>query len=193
MRHLILTLTVLLGLCTWSLPTVFAQDEETPSETTKKKEKSKKKTTAYSPVAKALAEAGYFTETEALPKAKVYIFICSASWCGPCRALMPKIVEEYKKKIKKNKQVSLVLLCYDRNEEDAKKYIEHYDTDMPGVMASAVQLENKPEIPGIPWCFYMNAKGELISAGSGNLVLSWKTEMKKKPEKAKKSKNSGRP
>lgn len=185
MKHLILAITLMLGLCTWCLPTANAQDRKAKATKVKKDKKAprRKSTAGLSPVAKALAEAGYFTETEARPKAKVYIFICSASWCGPCRALMPQIVEEYEKNIKKDKTVSLVLLCHDRTEEDARKYIEHYDTDLPGVMGEAVQLENKPQLPGIPWCFYMTAKGELISAGAGSKVLDWKTEVKKKPSK----------
>lgn len=180
MKHLILAITMMLGLCAWSLPQVCAQDKAAKATKTTK---AKKRAGNLSPVAKALAEAGYFTESEALPRAKTYIFICSASWCAPCRALMPKIVEEYEKNMKKNKSVSLVLLCHDQDEDAARKYIEHYETDMPGVMASAVNLPNKPQISGIPWCFYMNAKGELISSGSGNRVLDWKTEMKKKPIK----------
>ena len=187
MKHLFLAMTLMLGLCAWSLPVAKAADDTPRAAKTKKSTKDKpakkKKVGNLPPVPKALAEAGYFTETEARPRAKVYIFICSASWCGPCRALMPQIVEEYEKNMKKDKSVSLVLLCHDRTEEDAKKYIEHYDTDLPGVMASAVNLPNKPQISGIPWCFYMNAKGELISSGAGNKVLDWKTEMKKKPIK----------
>ncbi len=184
MKHLFLAITLMLGLCTWCLPVANAKDNTARTAKTKKTDKPKKKKVGnLLPVPKALAEAGYFTETEARPRAKVYIFICSASWCGPCRALMPQIVAEYEKNIKKDKSVSLVLLCHDRTEEDAKKYIEHYDTDLPGVMAGAVQLENKPQISGIPWCFFMNAKGELISSGPGNKVLDWKTEVKKKPAK----------
>lgn len=193
MKHLFTTLALLLGLCVWAMPQVQA-DDDTPVATKKagkkkgdkKADKKKKPAGNLSVVAKALAEAGYFTETEAKPRAKTYIFICSASWCGPCRALMPQIVEEYEKNIKKNKSVELVLLCADRTEEDAKKYIEHYDTEMPGVMKKAVQLENMPSTPGIPWCIYMTAKGELISSGAGNKVLNWQTEIKKKPEKKKK-------
>ena len=182
MKHFFLAMMLMLGLCAWSLPEASAKD--TPAKSAKAgkaKTRKPKKVGNLLPVPKALAEAGYFTETEARPRAKVYIFICSASWCGPCRALMPRIVEEYEKNIKKDKSVSLVLLCHDRAEEDAKKYIEHYDTDLPGVMGGAVQLENKPQIPGIPWCFFMTAKGELISAGAGDKVLDWKNEVKKKP------------
>lgn len=183
MKRIFLALTLLLGLCTWSLPMVHAQD--TDAKPAKKAKKQKKKS-GLSPVAQVLNDAGYFTETEALPKAKVYIFICSASWCGPCRMLMPKIVEEYEKNMKKNKSVSLVLLCADRTEEDAQKYIEHYKTSMPGVMNSKAHLENRPEIPGIPWCFFMNAKGELLHVGAGSDVLNWKEHMKAKPVKKKK-------
>ena len=150
--------------------------------------KKKPKKAGLSPVAQALAEAGYFTETEARPKAKFYIFICSASWCGPCRALMPQVVEEYEKNMKKDKTVSMVLLGHDDTEEEAKKYIDHYETDMPGVLSKAAQLPNRPDIPGIPWYFILNAKGELVSVGAGSKVLNWKEEIKKKPQKAEKPK-----
>ena len=188
MKQLFLAITLILGLCTWCLPTANAQDRKARITKTQKANKDKKapkrkNMSGLSPVAKALAEAGYFTDTEARPKAKTYIFICSASWCGPCRALMPRIVEEYEKNIKKDKTVSLVLLCSDSTEEDAQKYIGHNDTDLPGVMHKKVKLENAPGIPGIPWCFFMTAKGELISSGAGDRVLNWKEEVKKKPAK----------
>ena len=67
--------------------------------------------------------------------------------------------------------------------------------DMPGVLSKAVQLENRPQIPGIPWYFILNAKGELVSVGAGSKVLNWKEEIKKKPQKAekpKKAKKNGR-
>lgn len=180
MKRLFTTLALLVGLCVWGMPQVQAEDDAPVS--TKKSGK-KKASVKLSPVAQALADAGYFTETEANPKAKVYIFIYSASWCGPCRALMPRIVKEYEQKIKKNKSVSLVLLCADRDEDSARKYIEHYETDMPGVMKKAVRLENMPDLTYIPSCVYMNAKGEVLFSGSGDKVLEWKKLIKNKPQK----------
>lgn len=186
MKTLILTFALMLGLCCSVLPQVQADDKE-PAKT-----KVKKKRAKTNPVADALAEAGYFTETEARPRAKFYIFICSASWCGPCRALMPQVVKEYETNMKKDKSVSLVLLGFDRTEEDAKKYIEHYDTDIPGVLNSAVTLPNSPNISGIPWFFILNSKGELVTAGAGNRILDWKNAIKSKPQKTKKSSRRNR-
>lgn len=184
MKTLILSLALMLGLSCSVLPQVQADDME-PAKTKVKKAKKK---TGLSPVAQALDEAGYFTETEARPKAKFYIFICSASWCGPCRQLMPQIVEEYEKNIKKNKSVSMVLLGCDRTPEEAKEYIEHYETDMPGVLNKTFRMPNRPQSSSIPSSFILNAKGEVIASGHGNLVLNWKSEIKKKPQKPSRKK-----
>lgn len=178
MKTLILSLALMLGLCCSVLPQVQADDNEPARTKVKKKKKS-----GLSVVAQALEDAGYFTETEARPKAKFYIFICSASWCGPCRQLMPQIVEEYEKNMKKDKSVSMVLLGCDSTPEEARKYIDHYETDMPGVMKKAVRLPIPLDNRGIPWCYIVNAKGELITAGAGNKILNWKTEIKNKPRK----------
>lgn len=184
MKRLLILLTMLSAFGGWAVPTAAAQEAEVPATEVKKK---KVRTAGLSPVARALAEAGYFTESEARPKARFYIFICSASWCAPCRALMPKVVEEYEANIKKNKSVSLVLLGYDQDAASALRYIEHYETDMPGVLGSAVQLENRPEMKGIPWCFILNAKGELIHSGFGQTLLQWKDLIKNKPQKGGKN------
>lgn len=185
MKFLALTFFMLLGLWGMGLSQACAQDNDAPA--TRKVKKKKKAKGSLSPVAAALAEAGYFTETEANPKARVYIFLCSASWCPPCRKLMPQIVEEYNKNMKKNRAVSLILVGYDSDEESARKYLEHYEMDIPGIHKSKIAdaLENAPQLKGIPSCFFMNAKGELISSGYGAMVLNWKNEMKKRPEKKK--------
>lgn len=184
MRRLILTFAVLLGLSCSVLPSVQAEDNA-PAKTKVKKRVPKG---SMSKVAQALAEAGYFTETEAKPRAKFYIFICSASWCGPCRALMPKVVEEYETKMKKNRNVSLVLMGYDQTEEAALKYIQHYETDIPGILGNKAELENAPQVRGIPAYFILNAKGDLIASGMGNQILNWEEQIKNKPQRGKKNK-----
>lgn len=191
MKKLLTSLMLLLAFACWCAPEAEARVDR---EKTKQAQKMKrpKRVAAGTPVAKALAEAGYFTETTALPKAKFYIFICSASWCGPCRQLMPKVVEEYENNMKKDKTVSMVLLGADKDEASALEYISHYNTDMPGVLNSAVQLENRPQIPGVPWFFILNAKGELVSSGAGSKVLNWKEEIKKQPQKSANAESSNR-
>ncbi len=133
-----------------------------------------------SPVARALNEAGYFTQTKAKPDAEYYIFICSASWCPPCRALMPKIAAEYKKMVQ-DKRVSLILLGGDRTEEACKKYLRHYQCDMPGILGSkTINLPNRPKTPYVPFAFIMNADGELITSGHGSIVLDWEKHIQQK-------------
>ncbi|MBR2314687.1 MAG: TlpA family protein disulfide reductase [Akkermansia sp.] len=164
MKKILPTLLTLVATVGWSLAPAVA-DETAPAA----------EPAAMSPVTTALDSMGYFTETKALPKADYYIFIASASWCGPCRALMPLIVQEYKKNISQDKSVSLVLLCYDRDAAAAKKYIGHYNCDMPGVMGhQAYKLPNCPTISYIPSAFILKADGELVASGRGSLVLDWK-------------------
>lgn len=153
----------------WCVPAVEARVDVRPG-----KQLLKKTHARLSPVARILEEAGYFTETKARPDARFYIFICSASWCAPCRALMPEVVAEYEKNMKPDKTVSMVLLGADKDADSARQYISHYNTDMPGVLRSHVRLENAPQIPGVPWYFILDSEGKLITSGAGTRVLSWK-------------------
>ena len=172
MKKIMLTLSLLAGMVAWSIAPSAADEPASAAETTK------------SPVATVLDSMEYFTETKALPKADYYIFIASASWCGPCRALMPQIVHEYKQHISQDKSVSLVLLCYDRDDAAAKKYIGHYNCDMPGVMGhQAYKLPNCPTISFIPSAFILKADGELVASGRGSLVLDWKKLIQGAPAK----------
>lgn len=185
MKQWILSLFLLLAIGYWCAPQVMAQEDE-PASVAPKKKKKKGKKVAMSPVAAALSEAGYFTESEASPKAKFYLFICSASWCGPCRQLMPQIVEEYETKMKKDKKVSMVLLGCDQDEASARQYIEHYKTDMPGVLFKSVaQVLELPKPSGIPAAIVVNAKGEVLATGHGSILKDWKSLIKKKPAKKK--------
>ncbi len=149
----------------WGISPAMARGSKAPAVTAPRK---------MSVVARALEEASYFTETKARPNSRFYIFICSASWCAPCRALMPSVVAEYEKNVKQDTSVSMVLLGADKDADSARQYISHYNTDMPGVLRSDVRLENAPQIPGVPWYFILDSEGKLVSSGAGTRVLSWK-------------------
>lgn len=161
-----------LALVGWCVPELQARSEWQQGQILRNT--SSRKAGRLSPVAQKLDEAGYFTTSTARPDARFYIFICSASWCGPCRALMPEVVKEYENNMKRDKSVSMVLLGCDDTKEAAQKYIEHYETDMPGVLKSAVSLEKAPQIAGIPWYFILDSEGNLVSSGAGSRVLAWK-------------------
>ncbi|MBP3499317.1 MAG: hypothetical protein J6J97_04440 [Akkermansia sp.] len=137
-----------------------------------------------SPVAKALKEAGYLSEHQAKPRAKFYIFFCSASWCGICQQMMPQVIEQYEQKISQNEDVELILLNHDQTTEAAREYMKQHAPMLPGAHVYALQLEAKPTYKYIPACFIMTARGELVSAGGGDVFLNWETEIQKKPEKS---------
>ena len=129
-------------------------------------------------VPQALEEAGYLTRKKAKPEAQYYIFICSASWCPPCRRLMPDIVKTYKNEIRKDKRVDLVLLGGDSDEDGCRKYLKHYKAAFPGLHAKKkINIPNFPKIQYWPFAIFMDARGKVITTGHGNMVLNWKKHL----------------
>lgn len=119
------------------------------------------------------------------PNAQVYFYLHSASWCGPCKALMPEIVKEYKKMKKKN--VEIILIGHDHTPEAAKSYLEHYEAGFPGVLFSSADAQKLPAITspaGIPTATIVDAKGNVLYNGPGKGALEWKKYCK--PAKKKK-------
>ncbi len=152
-----------------------AADEATP-----KKRKVK--------VSKAIADLDYITEKKPSTKAKYYIYLCSASWCGPCNAEMPHVVKAYPK-MKKDK-VELILVSADRTEKAAEAFLEKYEATFPAIMsASSRKLPGFTPPQGIPHAIIVNARGEVLQAGHGSIALKWKEIIDSKKSGSKKSKN----
>ncbi len=104
-------------------------------------------------------------------KADYYIYLQSASWCGPCVALMPDVVKEYKKF--KRKDIELILVSADKTEEAAVDYVKKYKAKFPMVMSST-GLVGFAGGGGIPNATIVDADGNLIKKGNGRIILEWK-------------------
>ena len=87
---------------------------------------------------------------------------------------MPEVVKEYEDNMKRDRSVSLVLLGHDASRDLAKKYLEQYKTDMPGVLSNNVKFEKAPNVTGIPSYFILDAEGNCVSSGIGTRILNWK-------------------
>jgi thiol-disulfide isomerase/thioredoxin len=114
------------------------------------------------------------------PNAQVYFYLHSASWCGPCRAVMPDIVETYKSIIADGR-AEVILISYDRTNEAAVKYVEHYNTEMPAVWAKDAKLGTLPgfvRATGIPFVVAVDAEGNVLGQGAPTRIHKWNTMVK---------------
>lgn len=181
MSRFIIFLVSVLVLCAAVLPHAEGRRDESQS----RAPRGGRHSGSLSHVARALQEAGYLSELQARPRAKHYIFFCSASWCGICQQMLPQVLQEYETNIRKNRNVELVLLNYDYTEQAAREYMAHHAAVLPGVQGNALKLESKPTFKYIPACFIVTDKGELVAQGGGNLALEWKNEIQKTGGKGK--------
>lgn len=187
-------LALLVGIFAGSVtPAAMAEEESAPRTEKKakkskssKKEKSAESQSSNLPAVKAaLKNMEFLTDTKPSAKAKYYVYLHSASWCSPCKALMPEIVKEYKKMQKK--KVEIILIGHDRTADAAKAYLEHYEAGFPGIMASSPATASLPGYSapqGIPNATIVNEDGDVLYSGHGKGVLDWKTICK--PAKKKK-------
>lgn len=131
------------------------------------------KSPALSPVAAALSElkpiSGSFN-----PQAEYFIYVYSASWCGPCRAVMPRIVRLYKDTLSKDKRIEIILIDLDHTEEAAKNYIAHYDADFFATMGRKSEVDHLPgayQVRGIPHCIAVDKNGKRIFSGHAAVIF----------------------
>lgn len=138
------------------------------------------------PVAKALARLNTFNATPNY-KAKYYIYLQSASWCGPCCAEMPHIAKAYP--AMKKKRVELILVGCDSTRDAAEKFLIKYGGTFPGVQIGEEGVSKLPgftKSPSVPNAIFVDEKGKVLHSGHGSDVLKWESYIKKKPQKGKK-------
>lgn len=117
-------------------------------------------------------------------RAKYYIYLISASWCGPCQALMPRIVEAYKTDMKEGKYVEVILSACERTRADVPAYLEKYGAGFPGIHISApdvakfVGYDRNDMKKGIPFVTICDNKGNVLAKGHG-AFNTWKETIEK--------------
>lgn len=176
--HLI---TLLAGLLVWGIPasTASANDSDSTAQISKKKKKSKKKSAedesapaTESVVGAKLKGNTFFNNSSPNLNAEYFIFLKSASWCGPCNKEMPFIAKEYEL-MKQSGKVELILLSHDQTEEAAKGFLKKYGASFAGLMKGA-DIPSLPPARGIPNATIMKADGTVIQSGHGSIIRAWK-------------------
>jgi nucleoredoxin len=102
---------------------------------------------------------------------KYYVFYYTASWCPPCQAFTPRLVDFYEKN--KNENFELVLITSDRDEDSMEGYAKDKKMPWPQLKQSKVaSFEKKFDhgVNGIPCVIVCNLEGKVVSADVRNLA-----------------------
>lgn len=140
----------------------------------------KEKAERYKTVAAAIENLEFFNGTPD-SKAKYYIYLHSASWCGPCKALMPQIMKLYEDM--KKAKVEIILIGYDQTVEAATEYIRHYNENISGILSKAPNVKKLPGYSvseGIPYATIVDRKGKVLYTGHAIGAVNWKNYCGKK-------------
>jgi nucleoredoxin len=95
---------------------------------------------------------------------KYYVFYYTASWCGPCQAFTPSLVDFYNEH--KNANFELVLITSDRDEKAMAKYAQEKSMPWPQLKLSRTdkfKSETKHGVTGIPSLIVCDLEGQVVS------------------------------
>lgn len=199
MKHPFLTLALSAALFCGTLPVAYAdaapKDSVTKAEKGKKAKKDKKGkkdkvSGAVGQYMSELAEENIWAGEKPATDADFYIYLISASWCPPCNAEMPHVVEAYKK-MREEGSVELVLISADSNAAAAKGFVEKYGAEFSVISARG---EGSTPPPGfvrptsIPHATIVDKDGNVIKDGHGAIVMNWEALTINNPDFADKRK-----
>lgn len=125
-------------------------------------------------VAQALAQLPTFNGRPAAD-AQYYIYLQSASWCGPCCAEMPEIARLYPEMRKA--KVELILIGCDASPEADLAFLQKYHAAFPGVHYQEEALSTLPgytPAQGIPDATFVDREGKVILRSHGSAIKYWR-------------------
>ena len=118
----------------------------------------------YNMVAEKLQGCKFLVNQGFKKKAKVYLFLFSASWCPPCRAEMPRIAKTYAETLKDDPDIELVHFSRDREESKALAWAKEHDVKFPVVRSDGGNPLDL-HCNGIPHLFIVRDNGTLVEEG----------------------------
>jgi thiol-disulfide isomerase/thioredoxin len=98
-------------------------------------------------------------------KSKVILLNFWATWCGPCRAEVPDLVELQNKY---KDQLQIIGLVVDDDDMDAiKKFVDEFAINYPVALATDALRTEYGGIPALPTSFLLDAEGRVVQKHEG--------------------------
>lgn len=98
-------------------------------------------------------------------KSKVVLLNFWATWCGPCRAEIPDLVE-LQNKYKDRLQI-IGLVVDDEDEDAIKKFVDEFGINYPVAIATDALRTEYGGIPALPTSFVLDAEGRVVQKHEG--------------------------
>lgn len=99
----------------------------------------------------------------------------SASWCPPCHAFMPKLLETYNELKKDGKAFEIVLVSHDQSEKKMFSYMREYEMPWSAVRfddKARKALQAKYKIKGIPSLVILDETGKTLSENGYRMIAT---------------------
>jgi nucleoredoxin len=104
-------------------------------------------------------------DASSLKGVKFWAFYYSASWCPPCRAFTPTLVDFYKSFKAQHPNFELIFVNHDNSEDDMVNYMKTDGMTWPAVRFDDIERVKANQYcgEGIPDLVLVNADGKVLS------------------------------
>ena len=89
------------------------------------------------------------------------------SWCGPCRAETPLLVDAWEQE--RDNGIVFIGLTYQDSEQGARQFMQEYGITYPNGPDTGQVWSRRYDVQGIPATFFIDADGMLVSQQRGML------------------------